>query len=388
MNWRSVWALSLLIVLSAPGHASETRDPRVAQVFREALTPLLARWDRIDGLELVVAEAPEDRDVGIASRWGHALLRFVETQGDPIDNLVLGFAAGSGDHQISRWKAISGAYPVIPVVQSFGGYWLTYFRGQGRRLDRTIIPVSPQSLTRLRLALERLRDGHEDVGSYAFFTNNCAGALASLLELAGFPADGPKPIRPNAMNQWLGHHLMAPYPTLRDDHIRLTFEKAARLLGLESAQDVQSAADGAPTHWPMDSADRLALGLTVVEQARLLHELPFLSPALRQHLLAIIRQAPTRPTLDHIIGLTPVPSSLYRLAAQPAEALEQLEAEAKLFGSKAQHEAHLKRDFAHWRAHWSHPSDDTLRLRSEYLKAPELVTHYRLLLESIQERSP
>lgn len=111
--------------------AKETNDKYMGR--------LLALRGNLIGLELLIAEKT---NAYIGSRWGHSMLRFIDGDNDPLNDLVLGFVAEVDTPSLSLSKGLSGGYPVIPLVQPLRLFIASYVRDEGRPLERHIFPTS------------------------------------------------------------------------------------------------------------------------------------------------------------------------------------------------------------------------------------------------------
>ncbi|MBT6325510.1 MAG: DUF4105 domain-containing protein [Bdellovibrionales bacterium] len=102
--------------------------------------------DQIIGIELIIA-APTN--TSIESKWGHALLRFVDNSRSAGNDFVLGFVADLNTYGIKYLKGIFGGYAVYPELKSLRDYHQMYIKEQDRSLQRFIIPSNKDIQLRL-----------------------------------------------------------------------------------------------------------------------------------------------------------------------------------------------------------------------------------------------
>ena len=142
---------------------------------------LEARRDALIGVELWIAEGTRRP---VQSRWGHAMLRFVDG-GDPFDDAILAFVASPDGPRLSLWKGLGGGYPVVPELGSLAWALGAYVRDQLRPVSRWVVPTSTGQRATLVATLERWSANAHHAGDYTFVGNNCAWAMARFLADAG-----------------------------------------------------------------------------------------------------------------------------------------------------------------------------------------------------------
>lgn len=98
---------------------------------------------QIVGLELIIADAS---DIRVESRYGHAMLRFVDTSRSSNNDITLGFVADLENSSTNYVKGIIGSYPVFPILRTLGDFVEQYIKGEERALKRYIIPISSSDL--------------------------------------------------------------------------------------------------------------------------------------------------------------------------------------------------------------------------------------------------
>lgn len=148
---------------------------------------------KITGLEFIEAGPGSSAAQG---RWGHALLRFVDSDGDDFNDVVVGFIADVSDPVISGRKGIFGGYKATLEVSSMAKYLQFYNHDEGRSLVRWIIPADQRRISQLILTLERFLKDRAFAGDYYFVNRNCAVLLQTILGIAGFPEISSQTIIP------------------------------------------------------------------------------------------------------------------------------------------------------------------------------------------------
>lgn len=289
---------------------------------RANIRRLVSSRDSIVGIELVVAG---ETDRSIMSRWGHAMLRFVVSDGHWSQDLVVSFVASVDEPRLSYTKGVFGGYQVLPLVNTLGNFWQDYVRGEERNLYRVIIPTSGQDRQRLvDLLVEWDRDPSQ-VSDYTFFSNNCAGVLVKFLRAAGLSYHLDRTVVPNYLPDYLERALLNPYPALSLTSLRPTLVKAATVLGI-SFQDFRNGKG-----WPVDSAALLEATLTDIEIKRILNELIRMPKTVRAELLKN-HSFLLGPGLNEILGFQEIPERFYELCRDGACAEVMLQDEEMLFG--------------------------------------------------------
>ncbi len=190
-------ALAAFLLVVAPVEPARAREPSPAEAadlaaWNTLVTENLARrqatWRRLDarrdaliGVELWIAEGTRRP---VQSRWGHAMLRFVDG-GDPFDDAIVAFVASPDGPRLSLWKGLFGGYRVVPELGSLAWALGAYVRDQLRPVSRWVIPSTPEQRTTLVATLERWSANADHAGDYTFVGNNCAWAMARFLADAG-----------------------------------------------------------------------------------------------------------------------------------------------------------------------------------------------------------
>ncbi len=121
---RSLWALNHHELLKE----NKRYVKRLVQKFERG---------QIIGLELVTAASTDSK---IESKFGHSMLRFVDTTASQSDDLTLSFVADIDDRKMSYTGGIFGKYPVFPLIKPTRSFVRDYIKLQGRYLKRNIIP--------------------------------------------------------------------------------------------------------------------------------------------------------------------------------------------------------------------------------------------------------
>ncbi len=191
---------------------------------------------------------------GMASRWGHAMLRLVvcapgrepgpDCRLDLQHHLVLSFRAFVDDLQISSWRGLTGGYPsrlfALPLDQVVDEYTRTELRD----LHAIPLALSPEEVTAVALRAAQLHWSYD--GRYLFASNNCAVETWKLLHDA-VPRLAALPLRtvfPNGLARRLQRHGVvdaAVVPADRAEQVRLGLRFEAASAHYESMYAVARA---------------------------------------------------------------------------------------------------------------------------------------------------
>ncbi|MBT3586779.1 MAG: DUF4105 domain-containing protein, partial [Halobacteriovoraceae bacterium] len=94
---------------------------------------------KIIGLEILIAQASSRR---VESRFGHALLRFVDSVPGSGNDIVLGFVADVPSQKLSYLRGLFGGYGLYPVLKGLRSFTRDYLKNEERPLERIILPSS------------------------------------------------------------------------------------------------------------------------------------------------------------------------------------------------------------------------------------------------------
>jgi hypothetical protein len=264
---------------------------------------LARRREAVEGVELLVAAGTR---TPVQSRWGHALLRFVDG-GDPLDDVVIAFVAMPERPRVSVWRGLTGGYPLEMDAGSLAWALGAYVRDQMRPVRRWVLPTTAPERAALVDAAVRWAAEPALRGRYTFFGNNCATALGRFLRDAGLIAEGrgwarrvptrlpaawtlARPARPVADVPALGRAMQRAADTLG---VSLADVRAGRWRPAAEATGVQGGWDALGT---LSVPDRLVLLWTV----------DLAPPDAREALLAGLPPPEARPSLEEVFGVVPV----------------------------------------------------------------------------------
>ncbi len=131
---------------------------------------------------------------GMGSQWGHAMFRLVmckpgkpvgpECMNDLAYHTVISFRANVDDIKINNWKGVTGKYDSKLFVTSMKSAIDEYTKGQFRELESIPLKLSAEEKELFVRSVLELYYGH--LGSYYFFTNNCATESMKLLQLSRY----------------------------------------------------------------------------------------------------------------------------------------------------------------------------------------------------------
>lgn len=131
---------------------------------------------------------------GMGSQWGHAMFRLVmckpgkpvgpECMNDLAYHSVISFRANVDDIKINNWKGMTGKYDSKLFVTSMKSAIDEYTKGQFRELQSIPLKLSQEEKELFVRSVLELYYGY--LGSYFFFTNNCATESMKLLKLSRY----------------------------------------------------------------------------------------------------------------------------------------------------------------------------------------------------------
>ena len=216
------------------------------------------KFDRneIGDLALVVASS---QGLGVSS-FGHAFLRIQKKAGTwSSTDYVIEIAAfnGTEDFSIFRGLGFISSYPARMSVLSYARMLDLKTREELRDLDNYVLDLKPEQKEKALAVIERLSD-QENVGQYAFITQNCASFISDILSeagieyLHGITANVPSGM-PGKLEE-LGYikakfkdrsagrirDLLLqkfPQPEITDEQIALIWPSIQKQLGSESMED-------------------------------------------------------------------------------------------------------------------------------------------------------
>lgn len=198
---RQTLYLLVVIFFHHVAFGSETTITRVED--------LLNRSDRIQGIEILVASAKDDEP---ASKFGHAMLRFVMKNGDPFEDPVVGFIAQVNDHTLSISKGLFGGYSAFFELNTLDSFFLSYISYQERPIKRYIIPTNHALRKNLVNILARWAFNPHEMGNYWFVGKNCTDLLLTFLQQGGVPTSNPPIAIPTLVGTSLTNNLITALP--------------------------------------------------------------------------------------------------------------------------------------------------------------------------------
>lgn len=194
---------------------------------KERADYLVSNKEKIVGIEIIIA----DQANGLASRFGHALLRFVDKDGLWANDAVVSFGALSEEETYSLWKGVFGGYPILPQVMNLHEYWTQYTKTERRDLKRYVLNLSPEQLEQFIDVSFKYIQAPEKLKNYTFTKNNCVGVISKFLIEAGLTVDSKQAIIPSNVHNWLRKNNLTVFP-------EFTMKNPAQLEGKLAAQDV------------------------------------------------------------------------------------------------------------------------------------------------------
>lgn len=135
------------------------------------------------GIELMVAEGTWSQ---IESVSGHAFIRFIDEDQNPLNDTVITFNMVPLDSSKMYDKAFGG-FPNVPLVQSFSESMISYMKQENRPIRRFILPATPQIITNLKTILRQVIEVPSLIKDYNFIQNNCLSGVLKVLKYVGYP---------------------------------------------------------------------------------------------------------------------------------------------------------------------------------------------------------
>lgn len=163
------------------------------------------------GIELITAGGTWNSPISL---FGHTMLRFIDTDDDPLNDTLIGFEMLVADPNKIVEKGLKGGYENFLTVREFNAYLITYALKEARSTIRTILPSSPKQISDLKKAIERVSKVPDFVGDYDFLKNNCASAMLRLLSMAGYPMFRTVVDIPGQLNQRLRNAVLTYAPDI------------------------------------------------------------------------------------------------------------------------------------------------------------------------------
>lgn len=336
----------LLISAQAYNAFAENINSKEQLVFREALDSYIKSNDsifqylvnrnpnEIVGVEVIIAAGT---DSAVYSKWGHALLRFVDNDGIWSNDITLNFVALVNTPKLSLFKGVTGGYEVLPEIKTLYDFWLQYVQTEDRSLERYIIPTTPELVKKLLATLKSWREDSSKLGNYKFIGNNCVGVLSKLLSESGIIPSHKKAIVPTNFGTKLDEMFLSPFEKLVVKSPFYILPKVANLLDISPDELLNG------TSWPNDATEKLFANLSNDELMFLYQSVPLLPDDVSSAILKKINDKTNSKNFKSFLGFAPVPETLYHMCFDKTCANQIFKAERKLWGAKNSLERRSKR---------------------------------------------
>jgi hypothetical protein len=181
----------------------------------------------IIGVELLLTA----RGAAIESRFGHALIRLVDSDNVWTNDTVISFVADQPENETSMYDGIVGEYAVTADIKTLHLFWKNYTEYQDRGFIRYPLVLRKDQLDKF---LDRLMDLIEDeslLGNYKFFTNNCVSMVAKMFNDIGLTIEeGDKQYLPTGLEGWINDNLYFPYIGIETPNFKNAKEMAQSLV--------------------------------------------------------------------------------------------------------------------------------------------------------------
>lgn len=235
-----IYPVAAVVETADTSQETQRRFEAHRRLYNEILSRNFQRLGstKVIGLEFIFAGPSNER---IESNWGHALLRFVDDDADPFNDLVASFVADVSDPEISFVKGMFGGYSMAIELLDLGHFLRFYVESEGRYLDRFILQTTPNMLAQAKAAiLASAVTTSSRLGRYGFLTNNCSLGLAAMFTAMGFPATAHlmPPTSPSWMQRYIQFRRMTVYPGVRVKTLYEPYKRLADYWGL-SLREIQ-----------------------------------------------------------------------------------------------------------------------------------------------------
>lgn len=290
--------------------------------------------NEIIGVEVVVAAGTDN---AIYSKWGHALLRFVDNDGIWSNDITINFVALVNTPKLSLFKGVVGGYDILPEVKTLYDFWIQYVQVEDRSLDRYIIPTSPQQIINLLATLKSWSENPGKTGSYKFVGNNCVGVLSKLLSESGILPTNKKAIIPTNFGATLDELQLSPYEKLVVKSPFYLLPKAASILEVSPSNLMLGL------EWPANSTERLLNNFNADELMFLYQTLTMMPEEVSTLILESHKEKKSHKNFKTFLGFQNIPSGLYRQCLNQECAEKTISDEEKLWGEKISKERRSKR---------------------------------------------
>ncbi len=274
----------------------------------------------IVGVEIITAGANK---LSVMSQWGHSMLRLVDDDDDPLNDIVVSFAAGLADNntatlQNSRADTVDKIPAVAKIVTGFftGGYPITvdalplfefvgkYVSDESRVLDRHIIPTTSEQRKKIIQTLFDFQSEKIKV-QYYLLSQNCASLIRLLLSYVGLPYFALNHDIPTELEDYSRNALWAPYPTVEMVNLpAVTTELTKVISGTTQRLDIPQLRLS-DVNGKLDPFDKLTLLRFYLLKSK------YFKTEVQEYWSSVIRSKPGHPTLEDIYGTKVLPVEIY-----------------------------------------------------------------------------
>lgn len=274
----------------------------LSSVYQENIKRLIENKDEIIGLEVIIASGTDEQ---IFSKYGHALIRFVNKNGLWANDIMISFVADIDTAKVDYARGLNGGYKVAMEALTVHQYWNQYIVQGGRSLSRYIIPTSKvQILNVINQVQKRLQDP-SSLGGYKFLTKNCASLLSQLLIDSGFPYSTNRTNVPTSIPSWLDSSLVNIYPKIEVKSKKDIFDRAIKMLNI-SQENFERGKD-----WPENAAEVLLDNLNASEIKIIYNEVVMIPLDVYATLIKKVNYN-SGQSFDQVFGFEKIDSRLYK----------------------------------------------------------------------------
>lgn len=198
---------------------------RYVKINQEKIKILDNNRHHYKGVEIIVADKAES----VASRFGHAMLRFIDDDGTWTNDPVISFTALSYEEKYEIGRSLFGGYAITPQVMTLHEYWNMYTKEEERDLRRFVITLSPTQINQLFDTLFVYLKEPERLKNYTFLKNNCIGVITKIMIEAGVTKKKSALKIPTHIDKWLMKNELGLYPEFTMKNHKATAAKAMNM---------------------------------------------------------------------------------------------------------------------------------------------------------------
>ena len=321
--------LLLVICTSAFSETVEISKTQMLNKTNESLISYLEEnLENIVGIEYIAVGGTSE---SIASRFGHSLLRFIDSDSNYTNDIVVNFAAWTEDVTYEIRKGLMGDYPVFAELNFLTVFWDRYVALEDRPLERFIIPSTKDQRKLLVKNLKKFVNKPSALGQYTFLNNNCSKVLAKVLIESGFPhvwagISGRVPV---LFDNWLEDSMLSPYLSIKSYSPASIFKEAKKILKIPSGRKINDY-----QYWIVENVTELTKKMSKQKLLFLYQQLKDLPIEFAKLIIQNANYKTEEISYLTTIGMKQIPNAFYSPCIDEECAKEVLNFEKTYLGSK------------------------------------------------------